>query len=264
MPAVGTLVAVHIGAYGRDLNLPVLSTCTLAISNALLAAGSMVINDWFDVETDQVNKPHRPIPSGRVRRGQALVLAVGLLASGLVGTFYISNRLTWYAGLVIVLSIAYSIYIKKLLFAGNILVAALASYPFVAGGILTQNLNVLIIPSAATFLFIFGREILKAAQDTEGDARYGVISVAGTFGTNRAVYLGLFLMTASTTLGIGQYLRGINSESFVVVVIPGILLQLGLSCYLVRRISRERLKKTLSYSVLVMLWGTLSFTVGLR
>lgn len=44
----------------------------------------MVLNDVFDVEQDRRERPHRPIPSGRVSRRAAAALGVALLAGGLL------------------------------------------------------------------------------------------------------------------------------------------------------------------------------------
>ena len=54
----------------------------LGASTCLYWAG-MVLNDWADREVDAVERPHRPIPSGRVRPAAAVALATGLTAAGL-------------------------------------------------------------------------------------------------------------------------------------------------------------------------------------
>jgi 4-hydroxybenzoate polyprenyltransferase len=59
---------------GRRLLLPVASTC-------LYWAG-MALNDYADRELDAVERPERPLPSGRVRPAQALAVAAGLTGAG--------------------------------------------------------------------------------------------------------------------------------------------------------------------------------------
>jgi 4-hydroxybenzoate polyprenyltransferase len=56
----------------------------LATSSVCLYWAGMALNDYADRERDAVERPERPIPSGRVRPGQALALAVGLTGAGLV------------------------------------------------------------------------------------------------------------------------------------------------------------------------------------
>jgi len=60
---------------GRRVLLPLASAC--------LYAGGMVLNDWADREVDAVERPERPIPSGRVSPRHALGVAGGLAAAGL-------------------------------------------------------------------------------------------------------------------------------------------------------------------------------------
>ncbi|NYE43908.1 SCO3242 family prenyltransferase [Streptomyces fulvorobeus] len=54
----------------------------VAASLCLYEAG-MALNDWADREEDAVDRPHRPIPSGRVAPGAALAVAGALTAAGL-------------------------------------------------------------------------------------------------------------------------------------------------------------------------------------
>ncbi len=57
--------------------------CLLAASSTLYMAG-MVWNDVFDIEQDRQERPHRPLPAGKVRRSQAVFLGTALLALGLL------------------------------------------------------------------------------------------------------------------------------------------------------------------------------------
>ncbi|WP_248958688.1 SCO3242 family prenyltransferase [Sphaerisporangium perillae] len=55
----------------------------LALSSVCLYWAGMALNDYADRDLDAEERPERPIPSGRVRPGQALGLAAGLTATGL-------------------------------------------------------------------------------------------------------------------------------------------------------------------------------------
>ncbi|MEU5942316.1 SCO3242 family prenyltransferase [Micromonospora sp. NPDC047548] len=58
-------------------------TAGLAGASVLLYWAGMAANDWADRRLDAVERPERPIPSGRVTPGAALGLAAGLTAAGL-------------------------------------------------------------------------------------------------------------------------------------------------------------------------------------
>ncbi|MFE2269871.1 SCO3242 family prenyltransferase [Streptomyces lavendulae] len=58
-------------------------TLGLAASSVCLYWAGMALNDWADRELDAVERPERPLPSGRIRPGAALATAAGLTAAGL-------------------------------------------------------------------------------------------------------------------------------------------------------------------------------------
>src|SRR5436190_18877518 len=53
------------------------------LTASLMMAGTMVANDVYDVEIDRVNSPQRPLPSGTIKTGEAIVLAVALSAAAI-------------------------------------------------------------------------------------------------------------------------------------------------------------------------------------
>lgn len=55
----------------------------LLLASACLYAGGVVLNDYFDREVDLVERPERPIPSGRISAGAARNSGAGLLAVGI-------------------------------------------------------------------------------------------------------------------------------------------------------------------------------------
>src|SRR6516165_7659972 len=55
----------------------------LVLASACIYAGGIVLNDVFDYEIDRVERPGRPLPSGKVGRGFATVLGSFLLGAGL-------------------------------------------------------------------------------------------------------------------------------------------------------------------------------------
>lgn len=57
-------------------------TAVLACASCLIYLGGMALNDVADAEVDAAERPHRPIPSGRVSRRDAARIGHGLLLSG--------------------------------------------------------------------------------------------------------------------------------------------------------------------------------------
>lgn len=61
-------------------------------ASALLYWSGMALNDWSDRTVDAVERPERPIPSGRVTPAAALGVAVGLGAAGIAASALIGGR----------------------------------------------------------------------------------------------------------------------------------------------------------------------------
>lgn len=57
-------------------------TALLPLASVSLYWAGMALNDWADRELDAVERPERPIPSGRVSPPTALALSAGLTATG--------------------------------------------------------------------------------------------------------------------------------------------------------------------------------------
>ncbi len=73
---------------------PVGPLLLLVFSSMLLYEAGMVLNDVFDAELDAVERPERPIPSGRISRGVAFRVGLALLGLGLFST----GLTSWFLG----------------------------------------------------------------------------------------------------------------------------------------------------------------------
>lgn len=68
----------------------------LLVATVCLYAGGVVLNDFFDRGLDAVERPERPIPSGRVPAHRAAALGAALMASGVAA----AGRATWAAAVI--------------------------------------------------------------------------------------------------------------------------------------------------------------------
>jgi 4-hydroxybenzoate polyprenyltransferase len=76
LPTVWTNVLAGMALAGAEVELG--RTLVLLLALSLFYTGGMFLNDAFDVELDEIERPHRPIPSGEVRL--ETVFAAGFLA----------------------------------------------------------------------------------------------------------------------------------------------------------------------------------------
>lgn len=110
-------------------------------ATACLYAGGVVLNDFFDRELDRVERPERPIPSGRARAGGAGAMGAMLLAGGVLLASQATATAVVVAGAIAALVLLYDVWGKHhamtapanmgLCRALNLLLGAAASAPAV-------------------------------------------------------------------------------------------------------------------------------------
>ena len=164
--------------------------CLITLPLVFIAAGGNIINDYFDIKEDRINKPERALVGRVLKRRIALVSHWTLTAVGIV----LAASLTWkignYIPLVIAIAISfvlffYSTKLKGRVLIGNFAVAASISsvIPFsYADEIDTSttallNLSMFIWEFGAllglTFIIVFARELAKDIEDIDGDQKAG-------------------------------------------------------------------------------------------
>ncbi len=174
------------------------------LSVFFLSAAALILNDYFDVETDRINAPHRPIPSGQVSRLDALILFVivtliGLGLSAFLGVLaLIVSFLVWLVG------VLYNSKFKKSGLLGNLMVSFSVGMTFVFGGIVVRQFSEFVFWYFAiiTTLIDLGEEIVADAMDSEGDHHAGSRSLAIIYGKENAIRIGssVFLFIIVFTL----------------------------------------------------------------
>lgn len=146
----------------------------------LLAAVANIINDYWDRDVDQFQKPYRPIPSGRIAPRAALLGAFGgaLIALMLAGALGLHHIMA--AFLILVLSVSYSAWLKNTVLFGNLCVALTCATTVLFGGLAVAGQVSLLVAvnGLVLMLFILAREILKTIADQTGDRQAGLKTLA--------------------------------------------------------------------------------------
>ena len=185
--AVGGLLVSGTEAF-QGSNL--LRLALAALSTALVCGGGNVINDIFDLQIDRVNRPERPLPSGRVAPQEAkwlwgatsvLGITLGLVLSPIHGIL---------AGGAVLLLYIYSARLKRTMLLGNVSVALATALALVYGGLAVGPAGpALMIGAAFAFLTTLAREITKDIEDVRGDATGKAQTLPLTYGINAAVFV---------------------------------------------------------------------------
>lgn len=183
---------------GLDLQLSGFTFFCLVFSTMCTAAAGYAINDYFDIKTDRINRPNEVVVGKSISRRGAMMTHIILCASGIITGGYV----TWKSGIpelvLIYIVVAgmlwlYSTTYKQQFLIGNVIVAlfsglvpmmVLLDLPPVykaAGPAAPVNLNdaAIWISGVAVFAFLttLSREIIKDAEDFEGDTAFGCRSL---------------------------------------------------------------------------------------
>jgi heme O synthase-like polyprenyltransferase len=90
----------------------------LVVSTLCLYGGGVVLNDVFDAKLDAVERPERPIPSGRVSLRSATLLGISLLVIGVLSAAFLSELSGGVALVVALLTLLYNRFAKHSAFFG--------------------------------------------------------------------------------------------------------------------------------------------------
>jgi 4-hydroxybenzoate polyprenyltransferase len=165
----------------------------LCLSSVLIAAAGYIINDYFDLNIDRINKPGKMIVEKVIKRRWTIVLHWILSSIGILLGFYLSwkmrNIFIGPANLVCVALLwFYSTTFKRRLLIGNIIISLLTAWVILVlylcefrfhrfidplyHPILSKVYKSSVLYGAFAFIISLIREIIKDIEDMEGDARY--------------------------------------------------------------------------------------------
>lgn len=178
-------------------HLPTISNMILGFVVGVLISGSaMVLNDYFDVSVDRVNHPERPLPSGRVKPSEAIILASALSVSGLALTLLWNLEVFALAAVVWAVGVLYNWRYKEAGLLGNFMVAFSVAMAFVLGGVAVTGVagGLVLTFGFAAFTFDLSEEVSASAMDVLGDEKRSVRSLARLKGRAYALRVSLALL----------------------------------------------------------------------
>jgi 4-hydroxybenzoate polyprenyltransferase len=220
---------VKPSAYGSYYNFPLqLNThlfFLLCLSSVLIAAGGYIINDYFDINIDLVNKPEKMVVDKYISRRWALLLHMLLSTAGIVLGFVVSWRLeNWLIGLAnfgcVLLLWYYSTTYKRRLLVGNVLISALTAWVILVllvaelpgwwSGKLTTVIEketvarlsrIGVLYAAFAFVLTIIREAIKDMEDLEGDRKEGCRTMPIVWGiTASKVFTAVWMVVIIATI----------------------------------------------------------------
>jgi 4-hydroxybenzoate polyprenyltransferase len=170
-----------------------------ALSAILITAFANIDNDISDKSIDCINRPDRPLPSGRVTLHTAFIFSLVVLLIGLLAARVCGKTALVVAGSIAVWLVIYNRWAKRRLLIGNVMVAIAGGMPLVYAGIISdpapERWKFLWLAFALAAAFHLARELLKDIQDVEGDRIAGAKTVPIALGIRTAARLsGIYLL----------------------------------------------------------------------
>ncbi|HMJ47811.1 MAG TPA: geranylgeranylglycerol-phosphate geranylgeranyltransferase [Ferruginibacter sp.] len=202
----------------------------LMISSVLIAAAGYIINDYFDMQIDAVNKPGKLIVDKVIKRRWAILLHGLFSMGGIVISGYVSLHTGKWIILIVniccvLLLWFYSTYFKKRLLAGNIIISALTAwviivvYFFAGAGLIDINgweqsqypfdirkfFKLTMLYAGFAFIVSLVREVVKDLEDMEGDSKYNCKTMPIVWGIRATkVFAAVWLVVCIASLFIVQ------------------------------------------------------------
>ena len=269
MAAIAVILMMFVGHYYA---LPII-ICALIVF-VCTGAGN-TINDVFDYKIDEINKPHRPIPSGRISLENARNYSFILFGIGVVLSFvcsYLVNAI-WPSVIVLPAVIIMHLYarnLKAMPLLGNITVATLTGFCFVIAGTViacaTSSLKILFISIYLGLFAMFmtlAREIVKDMEDIEGDKLEGARTFPILYGKKLPSIVSIILIVVTTLMCPILYIFKIFNISYMIIMIVPIIIFLYCA-YSLKSLDppEETCAKVSKNLKIAMLISFLAFVIG--
>jgi len=168
----------------------------LSVSTGLVAASGYVINDYFDVKIDLINKPDRVVVGTELSRRKAITLHSFLAGAGTLAGLVIDWRLAVVNASSAFLLWWYSASLKRAPFVGNLAIAVLTGLSLLVLYIRFPDAGPKVMYYAVfAFSVTLVREAVKDMEDVRGDQAFGCRTLPIVWGIAKTkFYTGVLIL----------------------------------------------------------------------
>jgi len=235
--AVGICVLVgEILALGH---IPIIKEALLGFFTAFfISASAMIVNDFFDLEVDKVNVPHRPLPMKILSKNELIFLAIVTTLTGFISAAFLGLIPLGISVVIWLIGFLYNYKLKETGLLGNMLVSTTVAGTFIFGGSVVGAplKDILLTFSVMAFLFNLGSEIAMDAMDVKGDVKRNISTLAIVFGKNIALIISSVLYIGFILISFIPYVMGWVDQNYLIIVS---LIDIGL-LYFVGRLLKSK------------------------
>ena len=210
------LPSFYTGIPERQNILKPIEFLWLSLSSVLIAAAGYIMNDYFDLQIDRINKPEKVVVEKIIKRRWAIIWHWIFSGLGIAIGFYLSWKLhNVFIGpsnlACVILLWFYSTTFKKKLLLGNLIISVLTAW--VIGilylcefrfhrfvnpefhNTLSRVYKFALVYASFAFVISLVREVVKDMEDIEGDTKYGRRTIPIVWGLPAAKFFCMSWLT---------------------------------------------------------------------
>ena len=264
---MGAISIILVAIVDKTISIPIILAMIAVFFET--AAGN-VINDYFDYNIDLINKPERPIPSGRISLKNGKNYAYFLFFAGTVCGFLISYLTDNWIPFIIVLIADVILYLyayklKTTPLIGNLAVGFMTGFGFVFGGFTINNPDILltsIFLGFFAFVMTTAREIVKDIEDVEGDKKDGARTLPILIGKKIPAILATILIVVDCALCPLLYVYHIFGTLYLIIIAIAVILFIYSAILILKSQDEATAHKSSKLLKIGMLIAFLSFALG--
>ena len=264
---MGAISIILVAIIDKTLSIPIILAMIAVFFET--AAGN-VINDYFDYNIDLVNRPERPIPSGRISLKNGKNYAYFLFLAGTICGFLISYLTNNWIPFIIVLIADVILYLyayklKATPLIGNLAVGFMTGFGFVFGGFTINNPDIVITSiflGFFAFVMTTAREIVKDIEDVEGDKKDGARTLPILIGKKTPAILASILIVIDCALCPLLYTYHIFGVLYLIIIAIAVILFIYSAIIILKSQDEASAHKSSKLLKIGMLIAFLSFALG--
>ena len=264
---MAVIAIVLVAIIDHSISIPIILAMLTVFFE--ISAGN-VINDYFDYKIDLINKPHRPIPSGRISPKTGRNYAYILFFLGTVCGFLISYINKDWTAFIIVLIADIILYIyardlKSTPLIGNLTVGFMTGLCFAFGGYVINNPQIIATSwflGFFAFIMTTAREITKDIEDMEGDKAEGARTFPILYGAKLSAVIAFALIIIDCALCPLLYFYQVFSIVYLAIMVVAVIIFLYGGVLIIRNQDEKTAAKASKLLKIGILIAFIAFALG--
>lgn len=260
---IGAFAVVITASILNSLHM-VFNWVTALVVVVLCNGAANALNDYFDLETDKINRPNRPLVTGALLPRHALTYSIILFCTGILLSFALPYQATIIAILIALpLMTLYNVWFKRIPLLGNFVIAFVLGITFLFAGAALNNINAMYILAILAVGLTMVRELIKDIADYEGDKKANISTYPVVFGVRKAWVVVALLAIMIGGGAIIPYQMGAFNNIYLAILILGIEIPLAISVFFAMKFPTiDKAKKMAVLLKFSTLMGVFAFWLG--